>query len=103
MVVVNKRGIEKRNLSWADLVAARPGEPRMKWTTKYGSVTFNAFGIDLPCYGMNERGLFLVELFLDKTYSRRDPSRPGMFWAQWIQYQLDNYSTVEEAVQHPLH
>ena len=100
MVVVNKRGIEKCNLSWADLVAARPGHPQMKWTTKYGSVTFNAFGIDLPCYGMNEGGLFLVELFLDKTHSEPDPSRPRMFWAQWIQYQLDNYATVDEVVQH---
>lgn len=100
MVVVNKRGIEKRNLSWADLAAARPGDPGMKWTTKYGSVTFSALGVDLPCYGMNERGLFLVELFLDKTYSQPDPSRPRMFWAQWIQYQLDNYATVDEVVQH---
>jgi penicillin V acylase-like amidase (Ntn superfamily) len=100
MVVVNKRGIVKNNLSWVDLVAAQPAAPKMSWTTKYGSVTFNAFGIDAPCYGMNEPGLFLVELFLDKTYSPPDTSRPRMFWAQWIQYQLDNYATVEEVVQH---
>ena len=100
MVVVNKRGIVKQNLCWADLVAAQPADPKMSWTTKYGSVTFNAFGIDAPCYGMNETGLFLVELFLDKTYSPPDTSRPRMFWAQWIQYQLDNYATVEEVAQH---
>jgi penicillin V acylase-like amidase (Ntn superfamily) len=99
MVVVNKRGIVKYNLSWADLVAVQPAAPKMSWKTKYGSITFNAFGIDAPCYGMNESGLFLVELFLDKTYSPPDTSRPRMFWAQWIQYQLDNYATVEEVVQ----
>jgi penicillin V acylase-like amidase (Ntn superfamily) len=100
MVAVNKRGIVKPNLDWADLVAVQPSAPKMSWTTKYGSVTFNAFGIDAPCYGMNEPGLFLVELFLDKTYSAPDASRPRMFWAQWIQYQLDNYATVEEVVRH---
>jgi penicillin V acylase-like amidase (Ntn superfamily) len=100
MVVVNKRGIVKHNLGWADLVAVQPAAPKLGWTTQYGSVTFNAFGIDAPCYGMNEPGLFLVELFLDKTYSPPDASRPRMFWAQWIQYQLDNYATVEEVARH---
>jgi penicillin V acylase-like amidase (Ntn superfamily) len=100
MAVVNKRGIQKSNLSWAGMVAAHPQVSRLTWTTKYGSVTFNAFGIDMPCYGMNERGLFLVELFLDKTYSQPDPARPSMFWAQWIQFQLDNFASVDELVQH---
>lgn len=98
MVVINKRGIEKRCLSWSDLIGAHPEPPRMRWITKYGSVTFNAFGIDLPCFGMNEKGLFLVELFLDKTYSIPDGTRPRMFWAQWIQYQLDNCATVDEVI-----
>lgn len=38
----------------------------------------------------------MVELFLDKTYSLPGTSRPRMFWAQWIQYQLDTYGNVEE-------
>ena len=100
MVVVNKRGHVKHNLSWSDLVAAQPSSPQLSWTAKYGSVTFNVFGIDLPCYGMNEPGLFIAELALDKTYSTVDSSRPRMFWAQWIQFQLDNYDTVEAVVQH---
>lgn len=100
MMVVNKRGLVKQNFTWSSLIAAHPDTPKMSWTTKYGSVTFNAFGLDVPCYGMNEAGLFMVELFLDKTYSLPDPSRPSMFWGQWIQYQLDTYATVEEVVQH---
>lgn len=100
MVVVNKRAIRKHNLSWDRMVGTSDGKPDLTWTSKYGSVTFNALGVDLPFYGMNESGLFVVELALDKTYSNVDRARPNMFWAQWIQYQLDNYSTVEEVIEH---
>jgi penicillin V acylase-like amidase (Ntn superfamily) len=55
-------------------------------------------GIDLPSYGLNEAGLFVVELALDGTRSLPDASRPNMFYAQWIQYQIDNFSSVEELV-----
>ena len=100
MVLVNKRGVTKYNLGWADMVAAQPTDPAMKWTSKYGSVTFNLVGVDLPCYGMNERGLFVVELFLDKTYSEPDDAKPHMFWVQWIQYLLDNCATTDEVLSH---
>jgi penicillin V acylase-like amidase (Ntn superfamily) len=97
MVVVNKRGLAKQSLSW-DYMAS-PGSVIGKtknWTSKYGSLTFNLLGYDLPCYGLNEKGLFMVELYLETTTSVTDASRPNMFWAQWIQYQLDNYATVKE-------
>jgi penicillin V acylase-like amidase (Ntn superfamily) len=55
-------------------------------------------GIDLPSYGLNEAGLFVVELALKGTHSLPDASRPNMFYAQWIQYQLDNFSSVAELV-----
>jgi len=100
MVVVNKRGIRKHNLSWSRMVAAQPGKPDLTWTSQYGSVTTTVMGLDLPCYGMNERGLFVVELALKNTYSKPDLARPNMFWGQWIQYQLDNYATVQEVVEH---
>jgi penicillin V acylase-like amidase (Ntn superfamily) len=100
MVVVNKRGVRKYNLSWSRMVAAQTSKPELSWTSKYGSVTTTVMGLDLPCYGMNERGLFVVELALEKTYSKPDPARPNMFWGQWIQYQLDNYATVQEVVEH---
>ena len=100
MVVVNKRGVRKHNLSWSRMVAAQTSQPELTWTSKYGSVTSTVLGLDLPCYGMNERGLFVVELDLDKTYSKADAARPNMFWGQWIQYQLDNYATVQEVAGH---
>lgn len=104
MVVINKRGVLKQNLSWNHLVSKdKISEPQAKWISKYGSVSFNLLGLDLPCYGLNEKGLFVVELGLKETYSLPDKEKPKMFWAQWIQYQLDNYASVEEVVMNLKH
>lgn len=99
IVVVNPRGIEKQSLSWNLLTSdIATSEKRIKWKSKYGSVSFNLLGIDMPCYGMNEKGLFIVELYLDKTFSAPDSTKASMFWAQWIQYQLDRYASVPELI-----
>lgn len=99
IVVVNKRDIVKKNLSWNYLISNnKPLEPELTWTSKYGSVSFNLLGIDLPCFGINEKGLYVVELYLDKTFSKQDSLKPKMFWGQWIQYQLDNFASVDEVV-----
>ena len=99
MVVMNKRDVHKQSLNWAQLTSDIPNNgKKASWVSKYGSVSFNLLGIDLPCYGINEKGLFIVELFLDKTFSVSDSTKPNMFWAQWIQYQLDNFSSVEEVI-----
>lgn len=100
MVVINKRGVSKHNLSWNNLVSKKIiDEKTTHWVSKYGSVSFNLLGYDLPCYGVNEKGLFLVELYLEKTTPVKNPSQANMFWGQWIQYQLDNFSTVDELVE----
>lgn len=99
MVVINKRGISKHNLSWNHMVSNNAiNEKTTNWVSKYGSVSFNLLGYDLPCYGINEKGLFLVELYLEKTTPVKNPSKANMFWGQWIQYQLDNFSTTDELV-----
>ncbi|MDQ8140485.1 linear amide C-N hydrolase [Chryseobacterium sp. CFS15] len=99
MIVINKRDVLKRNISWQNLTTDQT-QANKKWTSKFGSVTFNLLGYDLPCYGINEKGLFLVELYLEETSKVYNPKQPDMFWAQWIQYQLDNYKTVKEVVDH---
>lgn len=100
IVVINKRDIIKKNLSWNFLISEnKPLEPELEWTSKYGSVSFNLLGLDLPCYGINEKGLFVVELYLNNTFSQQDSLKPKMFWGQWIQYNLDNYATVNEVVE----
>ena len=99
LILTNKRGVVKEGFSWKQLVSdEKIDEPKIKWTSRYGSVSFNLLGIDMPCYGVNEKGLFIVELFLDKTYSKNIEGRAHLFWGFWIQYQLDNYASVDEVL-----
>ncbi len=99
MVTINPRGINKENISWKQLISKSIiNEPGVKWKSKYGSITFSVLGIDLPCYGVNEKGLFFVELALKNTFNVSDSVKPRMFWGNFIQYQLDNYATVDEVI-----
>lgn len=91
IVVVNKRGAPK-------LSFVPPGEKAARWTSKYGSVTFNQFGIEFPLGGMNEAGLVVEELSYWPSGYPRNQDREQINELQWIQYQLDNYRTVEEVI-----
>jgi len=70
-------------------------EPALIWKSRYGSVTFNPLGRELPDGGMNEAGLFIWEMGFGPEYPT-DERLPILFQMQWMQYQLDNYATVEE-------
>ncbi len=88
LVIVNKRGIAKRAL------LLDPSDKPAEWVSKYGSVTFNQYGREMPCGGMNEAGLVLETMWLAETkYPGRD-ARPAVM--MWLQYQLDNCATIEE-------
>jgi penicillin V acylase-like amidase (Ntn superfamily) len=70
-----------------------------KWTSKYGSLVIT--GYDLATHeGVNEKGLSAQILYLagESDYGKRDPKREGISVTQWVQYFLDNYATVAEAV-----
>jgi penicillin V acylase-like amidase (Ntn superfamily) len=70
----------------------------LKWVSKYGSTTFNQYGKEFPNGGMNEQGLVVELMWLsESTYPAKD-NRPGLSVLQWIQYQLDNCSTIDEVV-----
>lgn len=74
------------------------GENSLKWTSRYGSVVTSAFEI-ASTDGMNEKGLVANLLWLPETqYPVRDESKPGLAITAWVQYMLDNFATVEEAV-----
>lgn len=93
MAIVNKRGVEKTAVSFA--------QPA-RWVSKYGSVTFNAYGREMPMGGMNEAGLVVENMWLDKTqYPPEDSTetRPTVNSLQWIQYQLDTAGTVKEVIE----
>lgn len=91
IVVVNKRNVAKRALIF-------PPDRPAEWISKYGSVTFNQVGRELPYGGINEAGLVVENMWLDETRYPEPGSRPLVSEVQWIQYQLDNFATVGEVL-----
>lgn len=71
----------------------------LTWTSKYGSVIAAAFDI-ISVDGLNEVGLAGHVLWLaESTYGEYDESRPALSQAIWLQYFLDNFATVADAVE----
>jgi penicillin V acylase-like amidase (Ntn superfamily) len=96
LLVVNKRNVKKT----AFVYFQQPSEHPARWVSKFGSITFNQFGCGLPNGGMNEKGL-IVEAFI--LFGGSYPTTEGLSsisQLQWTQYQLDNYATVTEVVNH---
>lgn len=70
----------------------------MKWISKYGSVVAAGYDIGV-CDGMNEEGLVANMLFLpESVYTKENENRTVMGISVWTQYILDNFATVQEAV-----
>jgi penicillin V acylase-like amidase (Ntn superfamily) len=102
LVVVNKRGVQKENISWNDLksiTGKSSSSPRQQWTSKYGSITYNTFGKEFIDGGMNETGFYVGEMTLIGTEYPKNDALPKIYHHQWMQYLLDNYSTVQEALE----
>ncbi len=90
LIIVNKRNVAKRAF-----LLDQTDQPSC-WVSKYGSVTFNQYGRELPNGGINEAGLALEVMMLPGTkYSDLD-DRPAVI--AWVQYQLDNHSTIKEVI-----
>ncbi len=90
LLCVNKRDVIKEAFGGGLTVPLR-------WTSKYGSVTFNQFGREFPLGGINEKGLAIEELSVRADYPPLDV-RPGLNEFQWIQYHLDTCRTVKEVL-----
>ncbi len=85
------RGIERNGLA---------GKNSVKWTSKYGSVITSAFDM-ATVDGMNEKGLVANILYLTESeyvIPKKNDKRKPLSISMWVQYILDNYATVEEAV-----
>ena len=91
LIMVNSRNLQKTSYPAPD---AKP----ITWVARYGSISFNQFGKEFPCGGMNEKGLVVESMWLDQTHYPAPDSRKGMFELQWIQYQLDNAASVAEVL-----
>lgn len=74
------------------------GPNSIQWTSKYGSVIASGYDISTTD-GMNEAGLVANVLWLvESSYPKYDGRMPGLSIAAWAQYVLDNFATVDEAV-----
>jgi choloylglycine hydrolase len=99
LVFINHRSVYKIGKTWSELTTIDKENPSShSWISRYGSVTFNNFGRDMPDGGMNEAGLFIWEMNEDADYPRNDDI-PRLNQMYWMQYILDNFSSVEEAIQ----
>ncbi len=85
-----------RGLERTGAVAQNP----YKWTTKYGSLVLSAYDSGTH-EGVNEKGLAAHALYLagETDFGKRDPKRQAIGVMQWVQYYLDNFATVAEAVE----
>jgi len=74
------------------------GPNSIRWTSKYGSITASGYDVSTTD-GMNEAGLVANMLWLvESSYPVRDGKAPGLSIAAWAQYVLDNFATVQQAV-----
>lgn len=99
MVVINRRGLIRGGDSTRP-VEGVPSRPAMSWKAKYGSVTFNQYGVGHPIGGMNERGLVVETMWVKTARYPADNHAPAVGVLDWVQYQLDRHATVEEVLGH---
>ena len=91
MVMVNARNVKKTSF-------VSENEKTITWVSSCGSITFNQFGKEFPHGGMNEKGLVVELMWLNETSYPEADDRPALNELQWIQYQLDNFATVDEVL-----
>ena len=89
-ILVNKRGETKFSFP------VDKNTKSFSWTSKYGSVTFNQYSKDFPNGGINEKGLVIEVLWLNKTNFGKIKNNKVLNELQWIQYGLDNFKNVNE-------
>jgi choloylglycine hydrolase len=93
LVIVNKAKMAKKALL---LSLTAFNQKAAEWTSKYGSITLNQYGRELPNSGMNEKGLVVEIMWLDDTKWPSIGNEPATSELQWVQYQLDNFASVKE-------
>lgn len=90
LIFINNRAEQKESIKL-------PNKEVLQWKSKYGSITFNQFGKNLPLGGMNECGLVIEELSYSPT-KYPENNKKSITELQWIQYNLDNFSTTKEVI-----
>lgn len=71
----------------------------LSWQAKYGSVVVTAYNTNAVTDGINDQGLSVHLLPVEQAnYGVRDITKPALSNVLWVQYMLDNYKTVDEAL-----
>ena len=86
------RGIERDGMT---------GKNTLTWAARYGTLVAvpTRGGVSGAADGINEKGLSGGLLWLaESDYGQYDPDRKSLSLAFWLQYYLDNFATVQEAV-----
>ncbi|HEY9214189.1 MAG TPA: linear amide C-N hydrolase [Ancylobacter sp.] len=103
--------ITGRNMDWMQDMASNlwvfpagmkrdgaAGPQSITWTSQHGSVIVSGYEAGTTD-GMNDKGLVANLLYLaESDYGTPSPKGPFLSIAAWAQYVLDNYATVNEAV-----
>jgi penicillin V acylase-like amidase (Ntn superfamily) len=91
LVFVNQRGMTRRTVG-------DPAVNTARWVSRFGSVTFNLAGRDIPNFGINEAGLVIGTMLLKGTRYPEADDRASMVEDSWIQYQLDTSADVADVM-----
>ncbi|MBI4249187.1 MAG: hypothetical protein HY611_06770 [Elusimicrobia bacterium] len=105
----NRDGIVVLNQTHIHKTAVGVSNPK-KWVSKYFSVTFNQWGMQMPMGGMNEKGL-VVEIMkvgdfkesgtsaelAKRDFPTKKEGREALNQLQWVQYILDMAGDLDEA------
>ena len=88
----NPAGLQKRGLLLS------PDDRPLEWVSRHASLTFNQYGREMPNGGMNDAGLVVEIMWLSGAGWPSPDARPALNELQWIQYQLDMYTSTAEVV-----
>jgi penicillin V acylase-like amidase (Ntn superfamily) len=80
-------------------VSPKTGQVTMTWVSRLASLTVSQFGRDFPMQGMNEAGLAGLVLMGQSGYPVAG-ALGSITENLWLQYQLDQYETVDQVVAH---
>jgi len=97
LITINKREVAKTaSFYMIESKRVQHAVPA-KWVSKFGSVTFNQYGLEWPQDGMNEAGLVIHQMFMEGSQYPVN-EQPALDPLQWIQYQLDTSATVDDVL-----
>ncbi|SKC23428.1 linear amide C-N hydrolase [Alkalitalea saponilacus] len=90
-IYINPANIEKTSFIF-------PPEKPFTWVSKYGSISFNQNGREMPYGGINEAGLVIEQMWHQEAKYPEPDQRKALTELQWIQYHLDNSATVQDVI-----